>query len=78
MVSVYPPVGHHLVDSNNGTMITSPLITNVSSCLSLVGGFQCFCLPSSFQVFYSFVFLKTTINLFVGQVDHNGVYRRVH
>uniref|UniRef100_A0A3Q0SFX6 VPS37A subunit of ESCRT-I n=1 Tax=Amphilophus citrinellus TaxID=61819 RepID=A0A3Q0SFX6_AMPCI len=28
MVSVYPPVGHHLVDSNNGTMITSPLITN--------------------------------------------------
>uniref|UniRef100_A0A8C5HHL5 VPS37 C-terminal domain-containing protein n=1 Tax=Gouania willdenowi TaxID=441366 RepID=A0A8C5HHL5_GOUWI len=27
-VSVYPPVGHHLVDSNNGTMITSPLITN--------------------------------------------------
>lgn len=32
VVSVYPPVGHHLVDSNNGTMITSPLITNVSSC----------------------------------------------
>lgn len=30
VVSVYPPVGHHLVDSNNGTMITSPLITNVS------------------------------------------------
>lgn len=28
MVSVYPPVGHHLVDSNNGTIITSPLITN--------------------------------------------------
>ncbi|XP_040892115.1 vacuolar protein sorting-associated protein 37A isoform X2 [Toxotes jaculatrix] len=28
VVSVYPPVGHHLVDSNNGTMITSPLITN--------------------------------------------------
>lgn len=28
MVSVYPPVGHHLVDSNNGTMITSPLISN--------------------------------------------------
>uniref|UniRef100_A0A1A7WJZ7 Vacuolar protein sorting 37A n=1 Tax=Iconisemion striatum TaxID=60296 RepID=A0A1A7WJZ7_9TELE len=28
MVSVYPPVGHHLVDSNNGTMITSPLVTN--------------------------------------------------
>lgn len=27
-VSVYPPVGHHLVDGNNGTMITSPLITN--------------------------------------------------
>ncbi|XP_053712147.1 vacuolar protein sorting-associated protein 37A-like [Synchiropus splendidus] len=27
-VSVYPPVGHHLVDSNNGTIITSPLITN--------------------------------------------------
>ncbi|CAB1327168.1 unnamed protein product [Coregonus sp. 'balchen'] len=27
-VSVYPPVGHHLVDSNNGTMVTSPLITN--------------------------------------------------
>lgn len=27
-VSVYPPVGHHLVDSNNGTMITSPLIAN--------------------------------------------------
>lgn len=32
VVSVYPPVGHHLVDSNNGTMITSPLISNVSSC----------------------------------------------
>lgn len=30
VVSVYPPVGHHLVDSNNGTMVTSPLITNVS------------------------------------------------
>lgn len=30
VVSVYPPVGHHLVDSNNGTIITSPLITNVS------------------------------------------------
>uniref|UniRef100_A0A8C2WFQ4 VPS37A subunit of ESCRT-I n=1 Tax=Cyclopterus lumpus TaxID=8103 RepID=A0A8C2WFQ4_CYCLU len=28
VVSVYPPVGHHLVDSNNGTMITCPLITN--------------------------------------------------
>lgn len=28
VVSVYPPVGHHLVDSNNGTIITSPLITN--------------------------------------------------
>ncbi|XP_061577830.1 vacuolar protein sorting-associated protein 37A isoform X2 [Cololabis saira] len=28
VVSVYPPVGHHLVDSNNGTMISSPLITN--------------------------------------------------
>uniref|UniRef100_A0AAZ3RRY8 VPS37 C-terminal domain-containing protein n=1 Tax=Oncorhynchus tshawytscha TaxID=74940 RepID=A0AAZ3RRY8_ONCTS len=28
VVSVYPPVGHHLVDSNNGTMVTSPLITN--------------------------------------------------
>ncbi|KAA0722456.1 Vacuolar protein sorting-associated protein 37A [Triplophysa tibetana] len=27
-VSVFPPVGHHLVDSNNGTMVTSPLITN--------------------------------------------------
>uniref|UniRef100_A0A7N8Y5S7 VPS37A subunit of ESCRT-I n=1 Tax=Mastacembelus armatus TaxID=205130 RepID=A0A7N8Y5S7_9TELE len=27
-VSVYPPVGHHLVDSNNGTLITSSLITN--------------------------------------------------
>uniref|UniRef100_A0AAY4AE90 VPS37 C-terminal domain-containing protein n=1 Tax=Denticeps clupeoides TaxID=299321 RepID=A0AAY4AE90_9TELE len=27
VVSVYPPVGHHLVDGNNGTMITSPLIT---------------------------------------------------
>lgn len=31
VVSVYPPVGHHLVDSNNGTMITSPLISNVRS-----------------------------------------------
>uniref|UniRef100_A0A669DWL5 VPS37A subunit of ESCRT-I n=1 Tax=Oreochromis niloticus TaxID=8128 RepID=A0A669DWL5_ORENI len=28
VVSVFPPVGHHLVDSNNGTMIKSPLITN--------------------------------------------------
>uniref|UniRef100_A0A8B9HIS5 VPS37A subunit of ESCRT-I n=1 Tax=Astyanax mexicanus TaxID=7994 RepID=A0A8B9HIS5_ASTMX len=28
VVSVYPPVGHHLVDSNNGTVVTSPLITN--------------------------------------------------
>uniref|UniRef100_A0A3Q3GN78 VPS37A subunit of ESCRT-I n=1 Tax=Labrus bergylta TaxID=56723 RepID=A0A3Q3GN78_9LABR len=28
VVSVYPPVGHHLVDSNNGTIITSPLIVN--------------------------------------------------
>uniref|UniRef100_A0A667X9P4 VPS37A subunit of ESCRT-I n=1 Tax=Myripristis murdjan TaxID=586833 RepID=A0A667X9P4_9TELE len=28
VVSVYPPVGHHLVDSNNGTIVTSPLITN--------------------------------------------------
>ncbi|XP_077426662.1 vacuolar protein sorting-associated protein 37A isoform X4 [Vanacampus margaritifer] len=28
VVSIYPPVGHHLVDSNNGTLITSPLITN--------------------------------------------------
>ncbi|XP_035036816.1 vacuolar protein sorting-associated protein 37A [Hippoglossus stenolepis] len=28
VVSVYPPVGHHLVDSNNGTLINSPLITN--------------------------------------------------
>ncbi|KPP61694.1 vacuolar protein sorting-associated protein 37A-like [Scleropages formosus] len=30
VVSVYPPVGHHLVDSTNGTMVTSPLVTNVS------------------------------------------------
>lgn len=29
VVSVYPPVGHHLVDSNNGTMISSPLVSNV-------------------------------------------------
>uniref|UniRef100_A0A8C9QUV8 VPS37A subunit of ESCRT-I n=1 Tax=Scleropages formosus TaxID=113540 RepID=A0A8C9QUV8_SCLFO len=28
VVSVYPPVGHHLVDSTNGTMVTSPLVTN--------------------------------------------------
>ncbi|XP_013868970.1 vacuolar protein sorting-associated protein 37A isoform X1 [Austrofundulus limnaeus] len=28
VVTVYPPVGHHLVDSNNGTTIISPLITN--------------------------------------------------
>ncbi|KAJ0050710.1 hypothetical protein NL108_005078, partial [Boleophthalmus pectinirostris] len=28
MVSVYPPVGHHLVDGNNGTIVTCPLITN--------------------------------------------------
>ncbi|KAG5285762.1 hypothetical protein AALO_G00007170 [Alosa alosa] len=28
VVSVYPPVGHHLVESNNGTVITSPLLTN--------------------------------------------------
>ncbi|KAM6972563.1 vacuolar protein sorting-associated protein 37A [Aplochiton taeniatus] len=28
VVSVYPPVGHHLVDSNNGTLVTSPLIAN--------------------------------------------------
>ncbi|KAL3067147.1 hypothetical protein OYC64_016980 [Pagothenia borchgrevinki] len=28
VVSVYPPVGHHLVDGNNGTMITSSLIAN--------------------------------------------------
>ncbi|XP_028999589.1 vacuolar protein sorting-associated protein 37A isoform X2 [Betta splendens] len=28
VVSVYPPVGHHLVDSNNGTIVTSSLITN--------------------------------------------------
>lgn len=36
VVSVYPPVGHHLVDSNNGTMISSPLISNVSSGLDWV------------------------------------------
>ncbi|KAL4640557.1 vacuolar protein sorting-associated protein 37A [Arapaima gigas] len=28
VVSVYPPVGHHLVDSTSGTMVTSPLVTN--------------------------------------------------
>ncbi|XP_075872225.1 vacuolar protein sorting-associated protein 37A isoform X1 [Nelusetta ayraudi] len=28
VVSIYPPVGHHLVDSNNGTIITSPLVSN--------------------------------------------------
>lgn len=28
VVSVYPPVGHHLVDSNNGTVVTSPLLSN--------------------------------------------------
>ncbi|XP_076869715.1 vacuolar protein sorting-associated protein 37A [Brachyhypopomus gauderio] len=28
VVTVYPPVGHHLVDSNNGTVVTSPLVTN--------------------------------------------------
>ncbi|MBN3299213.1 vacuolar protein sorting-associated protein 37A [Amia ocellicauda] len=27
-VSVYPPVRHHLVDSHNGTMVNSPLVTN--------------------------------------------------
>ncbi|KAK1174812.1 vacuolar protein sorting-associated protein 37A [Acipenser oxyrinchus oxyrinchus] len=27
-VSVYPHIRHHLVDSHNGTMVTSPLITN--------------------------------------------------
>lgn len=33
VVSVYPPVGHHLVDSNNGTMISSPLLSNVRKVL---------------------------------------------
>lgn len=33
VVSVYPPVGHHLVDSNNGTMISSPLVSNVRKVL---------------------------------------------
>ncbi|XP_026990598.2 vacuolar protein sorting-associated protein 37A isoform X2 [Tachysurus fulvidraco] len=28
VITVYPPVGHHLVDGNNGTVVTSPLITN--------------------------------------------------
>ncbi|KAK3523095.1 hypothetical protein QTP86_014399 [Hemibagrus guttatus] len=28
VVTVYPPVGHHLVDGNNGTVVTSSLITN--------------------------------------------------
>ncbi|KAF4071690.1 hypothetical protein AMELA_G00276200 [Ameiurus melas] len=28
VVTVYPPVGHHIVDGNNGTVITSPLVTN--------------------------------------------------
>ncbi|XP_026803388.1 vacuolar protein sorting-associated protein 37A [Pangasianodon hypophthalmus] len=28
VVTVYPPVGHHVVDANNGTVVTSPLITN--------------------------------------------------
>ncbi|XP_077575957.1 vacuolar protein sorting-associated protein 37A isoform X2 [Stigmatopora nigra] len=28
VVSIYPPVGHPLIDSKNGTLITSPLITN--------------------------------------------------
>ncbi|XP_067114387.1 vacuolar protein sorting-associated protein 37A [Osmerus mordax] len=28
VVSVYPPVGHHLVDSNNGTLVSSPAIVN--------------------------------------------------
>ncbi|KAL1023824.1 hypothetical protein UPYG_G00046800 [Umbra pygmaea] len=28
VVSVYPPVGHHLVDGNNGTIVTSSLVTN--------------------------------------------------
>lgn len=28
VVSVFPQVGHHLIDSNSGTMVTSPLITN--------------------------------------------------
>ncbi|KAG7256624.1 hypothetical protein CRUP_017377 [Coryphaenoides rupestris] len=28
VVTVYPPVGHHLVDSNNGTVVTSPLLSN--------------------------------------------------
>ncbi|KAJ8281304.1 hypothetical protein GJAV_G00066000 [Gymnothorax javanicus] len=27
-VSVYPPVAHHLVDAHNGSMVTSPLVTN--------------------------------------------------
>uniref|UniRef100_A0AAQ4PM17 VPS37A subunit of ESCRT-I n=1 Tax=Gasterosteus aculeatus aculeatus TaxID=481459 RepID=A0AAQ4PM17_GASAC len=39
VVSVYPPVGHHLVDGNNGTMITSPLITNVRTCYNI---FSCY------------------------------------
>ncbi|KAI5630459.1 vacuolar protein sorting-associated protein 37A, partial [Silurus asotus] len=28
VVTVYPPLGHHAVDGNNGTVVTSPLITN--------------------------------------------------
>ncbi|MCJ8749295.1 hypothetical protein PDJAM_G00174740 [Pangasius djambal] len=28
VVTVYPPVRHHVVDGNNGTVVTSPLITN--------------------------------------------------
>ncbi|XP_064190966.1 vacuolar protein sorting-associated protein 37A isoform X1 [Anguilla rostrata] len=27
-VSIYPPVAHHLVDKHNGSVVTSPLITN--------------------------------------------------
>lgn len=40
-VSVFPPVGHHLVDSNNGTMVTSPLITNVSFYYCFITSVEC-------------------------------------
>nr|XP_014346297.1 PREDICTED: vacuolar protein sorting-associated protein 37A [Latimeria chalumnae] len=31
VVSVFPPVRHHLVDQHNGTVVTSPLLTNVGT-----------------------------------------------
>lgn len=52
VISVYPPIRHHLMDSQ-GLYVTSPLVSNVRMCYSLFQSNITYLLYYSFFLYYS-------------------------